>query len=117
MRTGVLALLTLLVSLPTAPAQPTDEGPWSIDDVLTQRSLTDVDIGPDGERVLWVKETPDPEADETRSDVYLTYRDDPHRGDSAATIRLTRTGNNDAPRIEPPKLPAAARLIVRLARR
>ena len=102
MRTGVLALLALLVGLPTAaPAQPTADGPWSINDVLTQRSLTDVDIGPDGERVLWVKETPDPEADETQSDVYLTYRDDPHTGDSTATIRLTRTGNNGAPQWSP----------------
>ncbi|MFB6272205.1 MAG: TolB family protein, partial [Salinibacter sp.] len=100
MRPWILSLFTLLLTLPTQ-AQPTDEGPWSIDHVLKQRSLEDVDIGPKGNRVLWVKETPDPEADETQSDVYLTYRDDPHGGDSTATIRLTRTGNNSDPRWSP----------------
>ena len=100
MRSVFLAVLTVLLPLSTS-AQPADEGPWTIDHVLTQRSLADVDIGPDGERVLWVKDTPDPEADESQSDVYLTYRDDPHGGDATATIRLTRTGNNGTPRWSP----------------
>ena len=100
MRTCALALLAVLLALP-ASAQPADDAPWTIDHVLRQRSLTGVDIGPDGARVLWVKETPDPEADETQRDLYLTYRDDPHGGGSTATIRLTRTGNNRAPRWSP----------------
>ena len=100
MRSVFLAVLTVLLPLSTS-AQPADEGPWTIDHVLTQRSLADVDIGPDGERVLWVKDTPDPEADKSQSDVYLTYRNDPHGGDSTATIRLTRTGNNGDPRWSP----------------
>ena len=100
MRSVFLAVLTVLLPLSTS-AQPADEGPWTIDHVLTQRSLADVDIGPDGERVLWVKDTPDPEADKSQSDVYLTYRDDPHGGDATATIRLTRTGNNGDPRWSP----------------
>jgi len=99
MRTVVLALVALLLSIPVS-AQPAD-GPWTIDHVLQQRSLEDVAIGPGGERVLWVKETPDMEADETQSDLYLTYRDDPHGGDATATIRLTRTGNNGDPRWSP----------------
>ncbi|MFP4228884.1 MAG: prolyl oligopeptidase family serine peptidase, partial [Salinivenus sp.] len=90
----------LLFTLP-AQAQPTDDAPWTIDHVLEQRSLTDVAIDPDGSRVLWVKNTPDPEADKTESDIYLTYRDDPHGGDSTATIQLTRTGNNNTPRWSP----------------
>jgi len=93
MRTCALALLALLVTLPVQ-AQPAADAPWTIDDVLTQRTLTDVDVGPDGTRVLWVKETPDPEADQTQSDLYLTYRNDPHGGDSTATIRLTRTSSS-----------------------
>ena len=100
MRTCILALLTLFLALP-AQAQPADSSPWTIGHVLKQRSLEDVDIGPDGKRVLWVKETPDPEADKTQSDLYLTYRDDPHEGDSTATIQLTRTGNNSDPRWSP----------------
>ena len=102
MRTCVLFLLAVLLVLPTATqAQSPDDGPWTIDHVLMQRSLEDVDIGPEGDRVLWVKETPDPEADEDQSDVYLTYRDDPHGGDSTVTIQLTRTGNNGDPRWSP----------------
>ena len=93
-----LFLVLLPVSL--ALGQPAD-GPWTIDHVLKQRSLEDVDIAPEGERVLWVKERPDPEADRSESDLYLTYRDDPHRGDTTATIRLTRTGNNGDPRWGP----------------
>jgi dipeptidyl aminopeptidase/acylaminoacyl peptidase len=99
MRSLLLALLAVLLPLPIS-AQPAD-GPWTLDHVLTQRSLADVDIGPDGERVLWVKETPDPDADETQSDLYLTYRNDPHGGDSTATVRLTRTGNNGNPQWSP----------------
>jgi len=102
MRTCVLSLLTLFLTLPAvAQAQSSDDGPWTIDHVLKQTSLEDVDIGPQGDRVLWVKETPDLEADEDQSDVYLTYRDDPHGGDSTVTIQLTRTGNNGDPRWSP----------------
>ncbi len=93
-------LFGLLFALPLQ-AQPADDAPWSIDHVLEQESLSDVAIGPDGARVLWVKNTPDAEADRTQSDLYLTYRDDPHRGDSTATLRLTRTGNNSTPRWNP----------------
>jgi len=100
MRPLLLSLLALVLALP-AQAQSPNGGPWTIDHVLHQRSLEDVDIGPDGERVLWVKETPDANADRTQSDVYLTYRNDPHGGDSTATIQLTRTGNNDDPQWSP----------------
>ncbi len=100
MRTFVFSLLTLFLALPIQ-AQSTDDSPWTLDHILKQRSLEDVDIGPEGKRILWVKETPDPEADESQSDVYLTYRNDPHEGDSMATIQLTRTGNNGDPRWSP----------------
>jgi dipeptidyl aminopeptidase/acylaminoacyl peptidase len=100
MRTYLMAVLALILALPVS-AQPAETGPWTIDHVLKQRSLTDVDIGPNGDRILWVEQTPDPEADETQSDVYLTYRNDPHGGDSTATVQLTRTGNNEAPRWSP----------------
>jgi dipeptidyl aminopeptidase/acylaminoacyl peptidase len=100
MRTLLLSLLALVLALPTQ-AQPDDDTPWTRDHILEQRSLSDVDIGPEGDRVLWVKQTPDADADRTQSDLYLTYRNDPHGGDSTATIQLTRTGNNDDPRWSP----------------
>ncbi|WP_022836270.1 S9 family peptidase [Salisaeta longa] len=100
-------LLALLVAgplhaqpQPTAPPEP-PEGPWSIKDVLKQRSLSQVDIGPQGQRILWVKRVPDFEEDRTTSDVYLTYRDDPNGGTAPATVRLTRSGNNSAPQWSP----------------
>jgi dipeptidyl aminopeptidase/acylaminoacyl peptidase len=86
-------------SAPDGPGP--DAGPWTVKDVLKQRSLSGVDIGPDGERVLWVKGTPDFEADRDAYDLYLTYRDDPHGGEGAATVRLTKTGDNRSPRWSP----------------
>ena len=99
MRTASVVLALLLVALPVH-AQSGD-GPWSVQDVLKQESLSQVDIAPDGSRVLWVKSTPDFEKDRDQSDLYLTYRTDPHGGEGPATIQLTRTGNNRAPRWSP----------------
>jgi dipeptidyl aminopeptidase/acylaminoacyl peptidase len=82
-----------------AHAQPGDH-PWSVKDVLKQESLSQVDIATDGNRILWVKETPNFDKDRDQSDVYLTYRDDPH-GDAPSTLQLTRTGDNRAPRWSP----------------
>ena len=101
MRTYVVSLLALFLMAPGAVQAQSDDAPWTIDHVLTQRSLYDVDIGPEGDRVLWVKSTPDMDADRAQSDLFLTYRDDPHGGDSTVTIQLTRTGNNSAPRWSP----------------
>lgn len=96
---GAFLLVALL--LPSVRAQPADPGPWTIDHVLQQRSLTDLDVGPHGERMLWVKRTPDSDEDRTQTDVYLTYRNDPFGGDTTATVRMTRTGNNEEPRWSP----------------
>ena len=101
MRTYVVPLLAFFLMGPGAVQAQSDDAPWTIDHVLTQRSLYDVDIGPEGDRVLWVKSTPDMDADRAQSDLFLTYRDDPHGGDSTVTIQLTRTGNNSAPRWSP----------------
>ncbi len=103
----VVALTVLAVPLQaqTLPSTERADGPWSVKDVLKQQSLSDVDISPDGERVLWVKTTPDFEEDKDLRDLYLTYRDDPHgTGDpagEAATVQLTRTGNNRSPQWSP----------------
>ena len=99
MRFGSL-LLALLVLTWSARAQSGD-GPWTVTDVLKQESLSQVDIGPDGEHILWVKRTPDFETDRDQSDLYLTYRDDPHGSNDPATVQLTRTGNNRSPRWSP----------------
>lgn len=108
------ALLTLFLFLLTAPLLPAgaqtlpapnpSDGPWTVQDVLKQRSLSGVNISPDGERVLWVKTTPDFEKDRDQHDLYLTYRNDPLAGDESAesaTIQLTRTGDNRSPKWSP----------------
>lgn len=92
---GLLLLVSLVV--PPVHGQAVNDSSWTVDHLLSQRSMTDVDIGPSGQRILWVKRTPNPDTDRTESDVYLTFRDDPHGGDTTATIRMSRTGNNDDP--------------------
>lgn len=96
----LLGLLALLL-VPPATAQPADDGPWSIDHILTQTSMSDVNIDPDGGRILWTKHTPDADEDRTLTNVYLTYRNDPHGGDTTATLPLTRSGKDSSPRWSP----------------
>ena len=98
------ALLTLSLVLLTAPLRPAGaqtlpapdraDGPWTVKDVLKQRSLSGVDISPDGERVLWVKTTPDFEKDRDRHDLYLTYRNDPLASDESAADGLPIGGSD-----------------------
>jgi dipeptidyl aminopeptidase/acylaminoacyl peptidase len=96
-------LTTLLLLLSPAAAafgQPATDA-WSIKDVLNQKGLRSVSIAPEGERVLWVKTTPDFEKDHTISDLHLTYLDDPHGAEEPQTVRLTRTGDNRSPAWSP----------------
>ena len=94
----LVALFTaLLPVVGLAQTAPSEDAPWTVRHVLQQESLSGVDIAPDGNRVVWVKRTPDFDEDRDQRDVYLTYRDDPHGGDDPATVRLTQTGNNRAP--------------------
>ncbi len=93
----VVFALSSVAAVPSATAQnaASGDGPWTLQHVLKQTSLSDVDISPDGQRVLWTKTTPNTEKDRDQSDVYLTYRDDPHaEGTDPATVQLTRTGNS-----------------------
>lgn len=94
----LLAALSLLVLAPAVHAQ---SGPWQVEDVLKQESIADVALHPVGDRILWTKRYPDMEADRDKQDLYLTYRTDPHGGDTPATVRLTRSGDNQDPAWSP----------------
>lgn len=97
-----LSLFTLAAFLLLFPVSATAQSsPWQVEDVLKQASISDVAIHPDGDRILWTKRYPDMKADRYKRDVYLTYRTDPHGGDEPATVRLTRSGDNQAPRWSP----------------
>ena len=98
-RLHLVALVALFLFLPCSAAA--QSSPWQVEDVLKQESISDVAIHPDGNRILWTKRYPDMKADRYKRDVYLTYRTDPHGGEEPATVRLTRSGNNQKPRWSP----------------
>lgn len=96
-----LATLVLL-SVLAAPALAQDgSAEWDVDTILKQSTMTDVDIDPEGERILWVKRTPDEDKDRYVTDLQLTYLDDPHGGEEPATLRLTHSGDNSSPAWSP----------------
>ncbi len=80
-----------------AQASEAPSGPWTVRDVLRQEGMSQVDVGPEGERLLWVKSTPDFEEDRTTTDLFLTYLNDPNGSGEPATVQLTRTGDNRRP--------------------
>ena len=96
-----LALTLTLIGLASHVPAAAQMQPWSVDDILKQASIADVDIHPAGDRILWTKRYPDAAKDRRQSDLFLTYLADPHGGDEPATVRLTRTGDNSAPRWSP----------------
>ena len=96
-----LFCLLLFVGLLIVPSAEAQTQPWTVDDLLKQESIADVDIHPDGDRILWTKRYPKPEKDRSQSDLFLTYLNDPHGSDEPATVRLTRTGDNGDPRWSP----------------
>src|SRR5262245_49074799 len=56
-------LLLPLAARPAAPPQPSYEK-WTIDDVVNQESLSDVQFSPDGKFAVWVKSAPDKDKNE-----------------------------------------------------
>ncbi len=96
----LLAAALLLSINGIARAQPQAER-WAVEDILKQEAIQDVAIAPDGKRILWGKRTPDFEKDRAATDLYLTLLDEKEGEGLPATIQLTRTGDNSAPRWSP----------------
>ena len=69
---------------------------YTLDDVARLRAVSDPQISPDGERVAYVVEKPDLEADEVDSDIWMT------RWDGTETVRLTTSSDAESmPRWSP----------------
>ncbi len=94
-RLCLLLAFSLSLASTSAVAQSSE---WTVDDIINQASISEVAIPPDGDRLLWTKRVPDMDADRYKTDLYLTYRSDPHGSDEeSATVQLTRTGDNQNP--------------------
>lgn len=90
-----LSLNALFLFLGALQAQPTAK--WTVDAVLKQESIAQLNLSPDGRRALWTKRYPDDKKDRYLTDVYLTLLPGPTDTTSAETLQLTRTGNNNNP--------------------
>ena len=100
MRTASLFLTILFVfGFYTAAGQSGDS--WSVDDIVQQESITNTAIHPDGSQILWTKRYPDADADQFKTDLQLTFLDDPHGDEDPATISLTQSGDNSNPAWRP----------------
>ena len=70
--------------------------PFSLDDLARMRGVSDPQISPDGERVVYVVEKPDLEEDELDSDIWMTS------WDGKETLRLTTSPDSESmPRWSP----------------
>ena len=96
-RFALLLALSLIIASPLLG----QSAEWTVEDIINQASISDVAIHPGGDRLLWTKRVPDIDADRYTTDLYLTYRTDPHGGDGPATVQLTRTGDNQDPMWSP----------------
>ena len=102
MRINCLSFAGLCVGLMMMSAgmfsQPAEK--WTVDAVLKQEAIEDLAISPEGRRVVWVKSYPDSAKDKFLKDIYLTFLPDSKapKTSSPETIRLTRSGDNTAPK-------------------
>ncbi len=102
-RVHVLAVSALLLLVATAPAEaPAKETPppdpvWRAEDVVNQERPGDMDLAPDGTRVVWVLRRPDEKKHRLVGDLRLTTL-----GPDPATVELTVTRDSDtSPRFSP----------------
>jgi len=94
MRYAVPLLVGLLLVLLPLHAAAQETQPWSVHDIIQQESIAGAEIHPESDRILWTKRYPDADDDRFKTDLHLTFLDDPHGGDAPTTIRLTRSGDN-----------------------
>ncbi len=70
---------------------------WTVETILKQESLTQVEISPDEQAIVWVKRSPDFDKNRFRTDIFLTRT----TGDSFTTFQLTRSGTDRSPQWSP----------------
>ncbi|GBD00775.1 Dipeptidyl-peptidase 5 [bacterium HR18] len=93
---GAALLLTFALS---GQAQP--QRTWTIEDILQQETLSDLEISPDGKRLLWTRRKANLEKDRFETDLFLTYLDRKGPDGLPLTVQLTRSGDNQHGRWSP----------------
>lgn len=97
-RFGITFALLLLFALPAyTQSKPT----WTIEDILRQETLTDLEIAPEGQRIVWVRRKANFDEDRFETDLFLSYLNRKDADGFPLTVQLTRSGNNRAPRWSP----------------
>lgn len=65
--------------------------PWTVDDIITQESISEAVFSPDGTMIAWTKRRATNKKDRFVTDLYLTHLD----SDPYLEIQLTRTEDSD----------------------
>ncbi len=71
------------------------ERTWSASDVVLQERVSQVDIAPDGKKIVWVKTRPDKKEDKFVADMWLTLLDHTDDKGNPKQIQLTRSKESD----------------------
>jgi len=94
-----IGLAFALLAILSARAQ--SQRTWTVEDILRQETLTDLEIAPDGRRIVWVHRQANFDEDRFETDLFLTYLDRKDTDGLPLTVQLTRSGNNRDPRWSP----------------
>ncbi|MBI3448320.1 MAG: S9 family peptidase [Acidobacteria bacterium] len=95
------AALLVAAASPAADAADAAKKPWTIDEILRVRDVTDPQASPDGKRVAFVVSEASDETDSFNTDIYLAAIPAPG-APLAEAIQLTRSPKSDAnPRWSP----------------
>ncbi len=95
---GIQLVFLLLFAI---PAYPQSKRPWTVEDILRQETLTDLEISPEGQRLVWVRRKANFDADRFETDLFLTYLDRQGPNGLPLTVQLTRSGDGRTPRWNP----------------
>ena len=88
MRAGFVAAVSLLLVVPMPAVLAADTHPFSVDDLVRLRRISDPQVSPDGSQVAFVLRETDMEADKGRKDLWLV---------GSGGARLPSRGSGEAP--------------------
>ncbi|WP_456377845.1 S9 family peptidase [Lutibacter sp.] len=89
-----IAFILILFFTITLQAQEKDKTLWTPEDIVNTESMRSVSISPNGDMVVWTKNTASKEKDKFISNIYLTRLDVLEKG-NYKTIQLTHSDEND----------------------
>ena len=91
LRLLLLSVFCLLLNVCMLSGQTNE---WTVEDVINQKSASELTFSPDGKSIVWVKTQPNREKDKEESDLYLTRLDVKEEG-KFKTVQLTRGDESD----------------------